>query len=295
MVKNLRRRFILFNMIVIGCVLIILTLFVLFKNRSNLSSGQVMIFLIFSFTLVYLGSFIISKFALKPIQHSWQKQLDFTADASHELRTPLAVMKTNLEVLMDSRDETIESQIKWIRNIEAENIRMTKLVDDLLTLSRADTNQQNLNITTFMLNDVVDEIGNSFEATAFNKRISLNINIEDRIAFTGDKNRIKQLLIILLDNSIKYTNELGKVNIIISKKDNMIEMIFKDTGLGIEENDIKNIFNRFYRGINTRKNNAEGTGLGLSIAKWIVDEHKGDINVESSLGKGTTFTVHLPI
>lgn len=295
MLNKLRRRFILFNMIVIGCVLIILTLFVLFKNRNNLSSGQVIIFLIFSFTLVYIGSFLISKFALKPIQNSWQKQLDFTADASHELRTPLAVTRTNLEIIMDNRNETIGSQMKWIKNIEAENIRMTKLVDDLLTLSRADTNQQNLNITTFMLDEAIKEVVTPFEATAFNNKIYLENYLEDKIAFTGDKNRIKQLIIILLDNAIKYTNEFGSINITLIKQENLIKVSVEDTGVGIDESDIDNIFNRFYRGVNTRKHNEDGTGLGLSIAKWIVDEHKGDIKVESNIEKGTKFIVKFPI
>jgi len=291
MLKSLRKRFILFSVLVISSILIILGLLVYVGPTSNLNVGQYITTILYAIGMVFAGSWLLSKAAIRPIQAAWQKQLDFTADASHELRTPIAVIQTNLELVMDSPEETVGSQMKWLKNIEAENIRMAKLVEDLLTLSRADTNQQNLEKETFMLDEAVSEAIIPLEPTANRKNITLESNVSSNIAFHGDRKRIKQLIVVLVDNALNYTDGPGTVSVSLTRCEKTIRLTVSDTGHGMEAEHLEKIFDRFYRVTKTRNLNQDGSGLGLSIAKWIVQEHGGTIEVESSPGCGTTFTV----
>lgn len=293
MLKELRKRFIIFNMSVISCILIILAMFVFFGSNSNLSIKKYFVVIIASLILVFIASYIISKYALSPIKRSWQKQLDFTADASHELRSPLASIKTNLEIVLDNPNETVESQMKWLQNIELEHTRITKLVDDLLTLSRADTGEENLFTTTFVISDVIQRTVDIFQPTCQQKNIKLISKIDNSISFHGDEKRISQLIVILLDNAVKYTKPAGSIFVEVHRKENGVELIVQDTGSGIPKEDIPKIFNRFYRADNTRRQNPSGSGLGLAIAKWIVEQHNGHITFNSTLGEGTICSVIL--
>lgn len=294
MVRSLRKRFILFSVLVISSILIILGLLVYIGPTSNLSARQYITTILLTIGMVLVGSWLLSKAAIRPIQEAWQKQLDFTADASHELRTPVAVIQTNLELVMDSPKETVESQMKWLKNIEAENRRMAKLLEDLLTLSRADTNQQVLEIETFMFDEILTEVLIPLEPVADRKNLALEVNIHNKIAFHGDRKRIKQLIIILVDNALKYTDSSGTVAVSLTRSEKALSLTVSDTGPGIEREHLKKIFDRFYRVTKTRNLNQDGSGLGLSIAKWIVQEHGGTIQVASSPGAGTVFTVSLP-
>lgn len=291
MIKKLRSRFILFNVLVIACVLIILAFFIFLGSKNTPSASRFVPVLGISLLLVFVASYMISKFALKPVKHAWQRQLDFTADASHELRTPLAVIKTNLEIVMDSPDETVKSQMKWLQNIEAEHTRMTKLVEDLLTLSRADTEEESLFQTTFLFDETVQNALNTFGPVCTQKEIVLSRKIEPGIAFCGDEKRILQLIVILLDNAVQYTQSQGSIAVELHRKGNEINLTVQDTGAGISKEDMTKIFERFYRANHTRQQNPDGSGLGLSIAKWIVDQHSGKITVKSELRKGTLFSV----
>jgi len=262
-------------------------------GEHNMPLHRYIITVVITVVMVFVGSLLLSKTAIRPVQSAWQKQLDFTADASHELRTPITVIQTNLDLVMDSGDETVSSQIKWLKNIEAENKRMAKLVDDLLTLSRADTDQQMLEKETFMVDEAISEALAPFEAMAGEKNINLNLNASDKVALFGDRKRIRQLIVILVDNALRYT-DFGTVTVGISKNEKEISIVVSDTGHGIEDEHIGKIFDRFYRGTKTRSLNQDGSGLGLSIAKWIVQEHGGTIKVASALGAGTSFTINLP-
>lgn len=255
---------------------------------------RTILFIIFVLILVFLGSLLISGKALVPIKKAWQRQIDFAADASHELRTPLAVMQTNLELVLGNSDETVESQKDWLENALVESKRMAKIVDDLLTLSRADAQHQTLQLRRFMLDKVLKEVAVSFEPVVINHNITLSTDIQSEIEFLGDSDRIKQLFIILIDNALKYSNIEGKVSVQLRQIDKFIEITVSDTGEGIEKEHLEKIFDRFYRVDKSRSRNEGGSGLGLAIAKWIVDEHKGKIKADSILGKGTKFTVLLP-
>lgn len=255
---------------------------------------RTILFILFVLILVFLGSLLISGKALVPIKKAWQRQIDFAADASHELRTPLAVMQTNLELVLGNPDETVESQKDWLENALVESKRMAKIVDDLLTLSRADAHQQILQLRRFMIDKVLKEVAESFELVAINQNITLSTDIQSEIEFFGDSDRIKQLFIILIDNALKYINSEGHVSIELRQIEKFIEIKVADTGEGIEKEHLEKIFDRFYRIDKSRSRNEGGSGLGLAIAKWIVSEHKGKIKADSTLGKGTKFTVLLP-
>ena len=295
MIKNLRKRFILFSVLVISSILVIISLLVYLGPTSTLSIQKLAATILISIGMVFAGSWLLSKLAIMPVKLAWQKQLDFTADASHELRTPIAVIRTNLELVMDSPKKTVESQMKWLQNIEAENRRMAKLVDDLLTLSRADTNQQVLEMTDFMLDETISKALIPFTPVAKQKNIALEARLDSQTTFYGDRRRMEQLVVILVDNALKYMDGSGKVYISLTQYEKGVKLEVSDTGSGMEPEHLAKIFDRFYRVVNNRKQNQDGSGLGLSIAKWIVQEHRGTIRVESKPGVGTTFAIILPI
>ncbi|WPC43720.1 sensor histidine kinase [Clostridium sp. JS66] len=246
--------------------------------------------------LVFCMSTLLSKVVLKSIQAAWQRQLDFTADASHELRTPLAVMLTNLEVVLDNTEETVSSQIIWLENAMNETKRMAALVDDLLTLSRADTNEQMLNLETFNLAYMIEETLKPYYPIGEKQGIEIVFNnkLKNSLDFYGDQKRIQQLIVILIDNALKHMGCLGRITVEVEINRKQIELQVKDTGEGINKEDLKKIFNRFYRVDKANSRKRGGSGLGLAIAKWIVESHKGTIEVKSETGIGTAFKIKLP-
>lgn len=243
----------------------------------------------------FLGSLYMANRSLIPIKESWNQQKNFIADASHELRTPLSVIETTLDLLESKKDKTIESQLKWIENIQAENKRMSRLVSDMLFLARTDSDQVLLEMKTFSLNAALLEAYIPFEAVAMQKGIQLDPFEGPEVEFYGDEARIKQLAVILIDNALKYTPAGGRVGICLKDLGEAVEMIFTDTGVGIDKEHINKVFQRFYRVDKARSRNEGSVGLGLSIADWIVKQHHGHIRVESSKGMGSTFHIYLPI
>lgn len=244
--------------------------------------------------LVLIGSLILSGRALIPVKKAWRRQINFTADASHELRTPITVIQTNLELVLGEPKKTVESQRLWLENIMIENKRMAKLVDDLLTLSRVDTSAQLVMRDTFMLDAVIWEAVFLFERQAEIKGIELCCDLETDTLFYGDANRLKQLIMILLDNAIHHTDWEGRIEVQMKRKERGVEISVADTGIGMMSEHLDKIFDRFYRVDQARARNTGGSGLGLSIAKWIVDEYQGSIQVTSVPMQGTTFKIALP-
>lgn len=290
--NKLRRRFIVFNIVIIGAIAIIIAALIYFGTPSQMPIERIIGTIVIILVLIYIGSVISSRIAMKPIQSSWRRQLDFTADASHELRTPLAVILTNLELVMDNTDETVGSQNKWLNNIHVETVRMTKLVDDLLTLSRGDAGEKTLEYSLFSLTSVAEETAAKFETAAKQKGIAIQVAASGEMQIYADISRIRQVLCILVDNAIKYMDKPGYIQIVLSKKENSVQLSVSDTGKGIAPEHLSKIFNRFYR---AEKGAADGFGLGLSIAEWIVKEHGGSIQADSVPGEGTRFTACFPL
>lgn len=273
----------------------IFAILVIFSEQSTLSFNKWIITVLISMGLVFISSWLLSKVAIAPIKAAWQKQLDFTADASHELRTPLSTIQTNLDVVLSNPDATIESQMKWLENIKIENKRMSNLVSNLLLLSRADTNEATINKEFLNLSALVSEVVMTYSTVAEHNDLVLTSTVQETISMCGDKDRIKQLLVILIDNAIKYNTPNGTVNIILSRNESCATIEISDTGIGIESEDIKRVFDRFYRGKQARLYNSDGSGLGLSIAKLITEEHESKITAKSQTGKGTTFKIIMPM
>jgi two-component system, OmpR family, sensor histidine kinase CiaH len=238
------------------------------------------------------GYFLAGK-ALVPIKKAWQKQTEFVSDASHELRTPLAVIQAKTDVLFRAPKATIQERIIDVSTISNESRRLSKLVTNLLTLARSDSDQIEVKKEIFQLDELLNEIHQQYVEIAEYQEKSLQIQTLEPVKFFADKARIHQLIVIFLDNAMKYTNEGGEILLSCSQNHSSIFLKIKDTGIGIPEKDIPKIFDRFYQSDKARTA-AEGTGLGLSIAKWIIEKHHGKTKVQSTFGKGTSIEIIFP-
>ncbi|MEH7120762.1 HAMP domain-containing sensor histidine kinase [Neobacillus vireti] len=241
---------------------------------------------------VVSGYFLAGR-ALVPIKKSWQKQQEFVSDASHELRTPLAVIQAKTDILFRSPSATIQDKILDISTISKESRRLSKLVTNLLTLARSDSDQIEMKKTSFQLDDLLKEIIQQYEDIALYQEKTLSLEAAEPITFVADKERIHQLIVILLDNAIKYTKEGGEISLSCTQSHSSIVLKVADTGIGIPGADIPKIFDRFYQSDKSRTE-VEGTGLGLSIAKWIIEKHHGKTKVQSILGQGTKIEINFP-
>ncbi|PGW26251.1 sensor histidine kinase [Bacillus cereus] len=245
-----------------------------------------------SLCAIGIGFFLAGR-ALVPIQNSWEKQQQFVSDASHELRTPLAVIQSKTDVLFQSPSATIEEKAMDISTISKECRRLSKLVSNLLLLARSDSNQIEMDKKTFKMDKLLEEIVDPYKEIASYQEKEMILTVEHDVSFMGDRERIHQMMVILLDNAMKYTNEGGHIQIDCTQTNSSIRIRVKDDGIGVKDEDIPKLFNRFYQGDKARSA-SEGAGLGLSIANWIVEKHYGKISVESKWGEGTCFEVTFP-
>src|SRR5690625_3238218 len=219
---------------------------------------------------------------------------DFVANVSHELKTPITSIKGFAETLLDGAQEDPEARNQFITIIYDESKRIQLLIEDLLILSKLEKDESTLDVSTIETGLMLDEILPLIEQQASQKEIELNVDVDKALSFEADEDKIKQILLNLLTNAISYTSENGSIFLKIKELEDMICLQVKDTGIGISKDTLPRIFERFYRVDKDRSRDTGGTGLGLAIVKHIVEVHHGDINVESELGKGTTFSVYIP-
>jgi two-component system sensor histidine kinase CiaH len=241
-----------------------------------------------------LAGLFLAERALVPIRRSWEKQQRFVADASHELRTPTAVIHAQTELLFRYPTHSIEQESPNIAVILKESKRMGKLVEDLLTLARSDSNQLQIQSSTIALDSLLSEVIDQFRLLADTQEIEIITDLHPPLTLWGDEGRIRQLLIILLDNALKYTPSSGRIEVSGRYQSNSVYISILDTGCGIAEDELPHIFERFYRGDKVRSRTQGGTGLGLSIAQWIVDAHGGVIRVHSKVNTGTKVELLFP-
>jgi two-component system sensor histidine kinase CiaH len=246
-----------------------------------------------SVLLALVISIVLANRALIPVRRAWEKQQVFVADASHELRTPLAVLNTNLEVVMDSPDEVVADQAQWLTNMQHEIARMSALVENLLFLARADAKSDVAPTKIFSVSDLLQTIAVSFQPFFLEKDLIFEQGIQPNVEMRGVESRIRQLIVILLDNAIKNTPQ-GRIQMTLRIVHDKPRIEIADTGVGIPPEHIQHIFERFYRTDQSRTREQGGAGLGLSIAQSIIHEHKGSVNVQSEVGIGTIFTVIFP-
>ena len=226
---------------------------------------------------------------LERLETLFRTQQRFLADVSHELRTPLTTIRGNVDLMrrMGVADHS------FLDDIQAELERMTRLVNDLLLLARADVGGLPIERKLVELDTVLLDAYR--QLSKLNRPVKIVLDEVDQVAVLGDADRLKQLIFNLTDNAIKYTPPGGTVHLSLSKSEHRTHLSISDTGIGIPEEDLPYIFDRFYRVDKARTRAHGGSGLGLSIARWIVEVHGGEIEVKSKVGEGTTFHIYLPL
>ena len=227
------------------------------------------------------------------LESSFKRISEFTADASHELKTPLCALRGEAEVLL-SRGRAPEEYQEGLAHFIERFDHLNRMINDLILLSKFDSSQLELEMTSLRLDLLVQDIGNLFKILAEQKGIELQMGKLQEITIMGDKVRLQQLLTNLIDNAIKYTPE-GSIRITVEKDEENAVVRVGDTGIGIPREEQEKIFKRFYRVDKSRSKEGGGVGLGLSIAEWIAKAHHGRIEVESELNKGSVFMVYLPL
>lgn len=256
--------------------------------------GIVMLFVIFGVSLYFADK------AILPIQEAWEKQKQFVSDASHELKTPLAIINANSDALLANQEEAVKNQEEWLNYIETEKEwlgyikseanRMAKLIGNLLYLAKTEDTNANVVYMPFNISNTVNNVILSMEAIIFENDINLSYAIEPDITAKGDLEQIKQVVMILIDNAIKYTNEKGYINITLKKAKRHIIFTIQNSGNGIAKQDLKKLFDRFYRADPSRARESGGYGLGLPIAKAIIERMGGKLYATSVENESVAFS-----
>jgi len=231
---------------------------------------------------------------LDRIEGSMTRIKQFTADASHELRAPLTLIQTAAEFTL-RRERSHAENVEAMEKVLRESKRTSQLIDSLLLLARADSEEEVHSTGTVRINSVLHDVIERAAPLASGKSIKISAEIDAAsVEVAGEEALVSRLLFILIDNAIKYTPEGGSIKVSLLSEEGSALIGVQDTGIGIAEEDLPRVFDRFWRADKVRSRSMGGAGLGLSIAKWIVEKSGGTIHVESELGNGSTFEVRLP-
>jgi len=235
---------------------------------------------------------------LARLEDSFEQQRRFMADASHELRTPLAIVRGESEVALAKDNRPTEDYQASLAIVHDESKRLTKIVEDLFTLARADAGQLQARFAPVYLDEIVSDCARSISVLAQKKQVSLNFSSDAEMPLNGDESLLRRLFLNLLDNAIKYNREGGTVSVVCLKNAESFLVEIIDSGAGIPPTEQTHIFERFYRVDKARSRVEEtetsGAGLGLSIARWIAEIHQGEIKLVSSDSSGSVFAVEFP-
>jgi heavy metal sensor kinase len=234
---------------------------------------------------------------LTRLEATFKEQQRFIADASHELRTPLAVLRGETDVAL-SQQRGIDEYIESLALIKDEAERLSRIVEDLFVLARQPIDEPaRLMKKTISLNEIIGDCVRAAQVLAARKNLKLSFDDAGctSLILRGDDELLKRMLLNLLDNAVKYTPEGGEIRLKLTLQNGNARIVVRDTGIGIPESDQRKIFERFYRVDKARSRALGGAGLGLSIARWVVEAHAGEIHVESKPGRGSQFTVELPL
>jgi signal transduction histidine kinase len=236
-----------------------------------------------------IGGWFLAGKALSPVEVAFERQNAFVADASHELRTPLAVIRANAEFLQERQPASEEAA-----EIVSETDRLSSLVDSLLAVARGDGTGEAAH-DELDLGAVVEGSAASMRSLAAERGVALDVSAAPELRIRGSREQLRQLVVILVDNALRYTGTGGQVDVDVARRDGSAVMAVTDTGIGIPPEALGHVFERFYRADDARTRDSGGAGLGLAIAQKLVDEHGGRISAESTPGQGSTFTVTLPL
>ena len=237
--------------------------------------------------LVFILVFLLSGKILKPVAESYKKQKQFITDASHEIKTPLTIIGANADVL-----EMQNGENEWTASIKSEIKRLASLTEKLVFLARMDEESQVLKMTDFSISDAVEESVKPFEAVAVSHGNELKIDIQPNLSYCGDETMIRQLVNLLVDNAIKYSDEDKDIEVTLKSIGTKLQLTVRNGNSELSEKDMNMLFERFYRSDKSRNSETGGHGVGLSVAQSIVTAHKGKIKAETENGI-VTFTVIL--
>ncbi|HEY4321757.1 MAG TPA: ATP-binding protein [Gemmatimonadales bacterium] len=247
--------------------------------------------------LVLLGGWFLVRQSTGPIETTMARMRQFMADAAHELRTPVTVLRTQAEVALD-RPRATGEYVAALQSIESESRRVGRIVDDLLTLARADAGERRPDPGRVFLDDIVADAVGAAEPLARVRRVTLKLCEFEEAVVAGDGELLRQLVMILLDNAIKFTPPDGRVSVTVGRSDAGASLSVVDSGCGIPAEQLPHVFERFYRGDLARQRGSAGgpggAGLGLSIAQWIVQAHMASITLSAAEGGGTRVDVRFP-
>ncbi len=242
--------------------------------------------------LVAAGGFVLVRKSTEPIERSFEFMRRFMADAAHELRTPITILRTRAEIaLQQSRDS--DNYVSALRGVEAEARRLGSIVDSLLVLARADAGERQIEKERIFLDDIAIDAAGAARIVARQKHVDITVDDFEEAPIEGDSSLIRQLVMIVLDNAVKFTDPGGQVHVSVSMQEGAPTFSVDDTGIGIKQEELSRVFQRFFRG-ETARSRTEGAGLGLSIASWIAREHGAHISLKSEPGKGTKVVVTFP-
>ncbi len=247
-----------------------------------------------------IASYFLATLVLRPIEKSTQLQRQFVANASHELKTPLAIIKTEMEVFLRSKNyfqnnrEILLRRRQSVRSNLEEVDRINRIIEDLLMLTRIDTHYEKFKYSKVNLNALMSHVARRMAQIANTKRVKISIHGREPTFISADAEKLHEAFSNILKNAIIYSNIKGSVHITVSKAGNKAQVTFIDNGVGISKKDLSHIFERFFRSAKS-SSEVSGSGLGLFIAKWIISNHAGDIKVTSTPNKGTTVNVLLPL
>lgn len=232
---------------------------------------------------------ILSARVVKPIADSYEKQKQFITNASHDLKTPITIIQADVDIL-----EMDYGENEWLQDIQKQTGRLSDLIQDLVFLSRMDEGKTLVQMIDFPISDVVAETAQSFEAPARTQGKTFEIQVTPMLSCWGDEKSIRQLVTILLDNALKYTDDRGSISLSLRREDRLLVLTVQNTCPAMEKEDIRHFFDRFYRGDKSRNSQTGGYGIGLSMAKAIMEAHKGTIEAKSPDGRCLIITAAFP-
>jgi signal transduction histidine kinase len=252
-------------------------------------------FVVIAFVALFLvaaGGFFLVRKSTAPIERSIEFMRRFMADAAHELRTPITILRTRAEVALQQPREAA-NYVSALRGVEAEARRLGGIVDSLLVLARADAGEQQIDKARIFLDDIAVDAAGAAQIVARQKNVEVTVDEFEEAPVEGDPTLIRQLIMIVLDNAVKFTDAGGQVHVRVSMHEGAPTFSVEDTGIGIRQEELSLVFQRFFRG-ETARSRTDGAGLGLSIASWIAHEHGAEISLSSEPGKGTKVIVTFP-
>lgn len=261
------------------------------KEMMKIFSNTLVIGFSIIIILILLLTYILTRKAMDPIIKNYEKQVEFVQNASHELRTPLTIIQAKQEMLLQSPNSKIIDKSEEIAMTLNETRRITKLLKELMDLARADSLKETINKSKQDLNKLIHDVAIPYREMSEMQKKSFKLDLNAVKECEVDPNKIKQLMVILMDNALKYTEEGDSITISTRNKDDKFFIEVKDTGIGISDEGIKHAFERFYREDKARTREKGGSGLGLSIAQTIVKQHGGSIKIEHNNPKGTIIIV----